>query len=162
MDLKLVSIPSKKLIGKKLSVTLNNDLTFQLWSSFMPSRREIQHIIGTDLYSIQVFSPETDFRDFTPDTSFDKWAAIEVSDVDMIPEGMEPLILAGGEYVTFTYLGTPERFGSLVEDICRTWMPTQGLVPDNSRPHFQIMGEKYKRDDPMSEEEAWIPVKRKA
>lgn len=30
------------------------------------------------------------------------------------------------------------------------------------RPHFEILGEKYKNNDPGSEEEVWIPVRPRA
>jgi AraC family transcriptional regulator len=29
----------------------------------------------------------------------------------------------------------------------------------DSRAHFEILGKKYKHDDPNSEEEVWIPIK---
>jgi AraC family transcriptional regulator len=41
-----------------------------------------------------------------------------------------------------------------------TWLPNSEYVLDN-RPHFEILGEKYKNDDPTSEEEIWIPIKAK-
>ena len=31
----------------------------------------------------------------------------------------------------------------------------------DDRPHFEILGEKYKNQDPDSEEELWIPIKPK-
>jgi AraC family transcriptional regulator len=29
----------------------------------------------------------------------------------------------------------------------------------DNRPHFETLGEKYKNEDPSSEEEVWIPIK---
>jgi AraC family transcriptional regulator len=29
----------------------------------------------------------------------------------------------------------------------------------DQRPHVEVMGEKYKNNDPDSEEEIWIPIK---
>jgi len=31
----------------------------------------------------------------------------------------------------------------------------------DDRPHFALMGDRYKNDDPESEEEIWIPVKKR-
>jgi AraC family transcriptional regulator len=31
----------------------------------------------------------------------------------------------------------------------------------DDRPHFEILGDKYKNGDPDSEEEIWIPIKQK-
>jgi AraC family transcriptional regulator len=41
-----------------------------------------------------------------------------------------------------------------------TWLPSSDYVLDN-RPHFEILGEKYKINDPESEEKIWIPVRKK-
>ena len=40
-------------------------------------------------------------------------------------------------------------------------MPASEYILDK-RPHFEILGEKYKNDDPASEEEVWIPVRLKS
>ncbi|MDP5096829.1 MAG: GyrI-like domain-containing protein [Flavobacterium sp.] len=40
-------------------------------------------------------------------------------------------------------------------------MPNSEYQLDN-RPHFEILGAKYKNNAPDSEEEIWIPIKRKA
>ena len=41
-----------------------------------------------------------------------------------------------------------------------TWLPTSIYTIDNL-PHFEILGKKYKNNDPTSEEEIWIPIKLK-
>ena len=38
-----------------------------------------------------------------------------------------------------------------------TWLPAYGFVLAN-RPHFEVLGAKYKNNDPASEEEIWIPI----
>jgi AraC family transcriptional regulator len=40
-----------------------------------------------------------------------------------------------------------------------TWLPDSEYRLD-VRPHFEVLGEKYKNDDPESEEEIWIPIKK--
>jgi len=61
---------------------------FELWSSFMPRRKEITNALGIELYNIQV-NPEN--FDFKPNIPFVKWAAIAVNTVDFVPEGMQVL-----------------------------------------------------------------------
>jgi len=39
-----------------------------------------------------------------------------------------------------------------------TWLPNSEYALDN-RPHCDILGKKYKNDDPSSEEEIWVPIK---
>ena len=47
------TLAEKKLIGKRIQMSLANNKTRELWQSFMPRRKEIQNNIGTDLYSMQ-------------------------------------------------------------------------------------------------------------
>ena len=42
--------------------------------------------------------------------------------------------------------------------IFNDWLPSSKYVLD-TRPHFAVMGSKYRNNDPDSEEELWIPVK---
>lgn len=158
MHPKIKSIPSKKLIGKRISMSLSENKTVELWRSFMPRRKEITTAIGTDLYSVQVYDPALNFNDFNFTTTFEKWAAIEVTSFEKIPEGMESFTLPCGEYAVFLYKGNPNEFESTFRYIFYEWLPASEYILD-SRPHFEILGEKYKNNDPASEEEIWVPVR---
>lgn len=76
----------KILIGKKLEMSYVNNRTGELWRSFMPRRKEITNNIGLELYSIQIYKSIFDFRVFNPSDIFTKWAAVEVTDFEKIPE----------------------------------------------------------------------------
>jgi AraC family transcriptional regulator len=160
MESRIETITERKLIGKRMKMTLSNNQTFQLWQSFMPRRNEIKNNISSELYSVQVNDPLLNFKDFTMDTSFDKWAAVEVSGFDDVPEGMETFTLTGGLYAVFVYKGSSSEGPKVFQYIFGTWLPASDYVLDN-RPHFEILGAKYKNNDPDSEEEIWIPVKLK-
>ena len=151
---KIKSIQEKKLIGKRLQMSLANNKTFQLWRSFMPLKNQILNNVNTDMISMQVYSQAMRLGDL--DQVFEKWAAVEVSDFENVPEGMESFILEGGEYAVFDYKGLntdPQIF----IDIFGTWLPNSNYeIAD--RPHFEVLGEKYKNGDPNSEEEIWIPI----
>ena len=139
-------------------MTLSADRTRELWQSFMPERKLIKHAIGHDLFSLQVYHEALQFKDFTPHTEFTKWAMIEVSSFDDIPDGMQPYILNGGLYAVFDYKGLPQDFGKMFHFIFTEWMPRSGYEVD-IREHFEILGEKYKNSAPDSEEEIWIPIR---
>jgi AraC family transcriptional regulator len=151
-------LSEKKLIGKRLQMSLANNKTKELWQSFMPRRKVIQNSIGTDLYSMQVYHP-LHFNTFDPNNLFEKWATIEVTDFDSIPDEMETYTLPGGLYAVFFYKGS-NTDTQIFQYIFGTWLPNSEYVLDN-RPHFEILGEKYKNNDPNSEEEIWIPIKEK-
>lgn len=150
-------LKQKRIIGKRLEMSLANNRTGELWGSFMPRRKEIMNALSSDLISIQVYSEPLTLGRF--DQIFEKWAGIEVSDFNAIPEGMENFILKEGLYAVFDYKGSSTDH-SIFAYIFGTWLPKSDYNLDN-RPHFEILGEKYKNADPNSEEEIWIPIKSK-
>ena len=160
MDPVIKILPEKKLIGKRIKMRLADNKTHELWKSFMPRRKEIRNNLSTELFSMQVYDQSLDFKNFNQDTSFEKWAAIEVSDFDTIPDEMESFTLLGGLYAVFIHKGAASTGAKIFQYIFGTWLPSSEYSLDN-RPHFEILGEKYKNDDPNSEEEVWIPMKPK-
>lgn len=157
---RIENLPEKKLAGQRLEMTFNQDQTFQLWSGFMPRRNQITNNLNDNLYAIQVYPPSMSFETFNPDEPFVKWATMEVADFDSIPEGMEPFTLPGGLYAVFLHKGTSAEAEKTFRYIFGSWLPASGYLVDQ-RPHFEILDERYKREDPTSEEEIWIPVKEK-
>jgi AraC family transcriptional regulator len=159
MEPRIETLPKKKLIGKRLKMTFADNKTHELWKGFMPRRKEIQNNIGTELYSMQIYEPLF-FENFNPAKEFEKWAAVEVTDFDTLPDEMETFTLKGGLYAVFLYRGAASAAAGTFQYILGNWLPGSGYALDN-RPHFEILGEKYKREDPGSEEEIWIPIKPK-
>ena len=150
------TIGPRKLVGKKLTMSLACNRTSELWRGFMPRRKEISNISGTELYSMQIYDNHY-FKNFDPGKEFEKWAAIEVTEFESIPEDLESIVMPGGLYAVFFYKGS-SRDTKIFQYIFTNWLPDSGYTLDN-RPHFEILGENYKNGDPGSEEEIWIPVK---
>lgn len=155
MNPTIKTFPTTKFIGKNLSFTYADYRAFELWSSFMPKRKEIQNAIGSELYSIQI---NPDNFDFKPNTPFVKWAAVAVTSFDFIPENMETLEIEEGLYAVFNYKGDQSNVAAFFNSIYTEWLPSSGYQLD-SRAQFEILGEKYKNGSPESEEEIWIPIK---
>lgn len=153
------NITEKKLIGKTIQMSLTNNQTGELWKSFMSGIKEIKNNIGSELYSIAVYN-QLYFNNFSPGATFEKWAAIEVADFKTIPEGMETITLKDGLYAVFLYKGAASAASGTFQYIFETWLPGSAYVLDD-RPHFEVMGAKYKNEDPDSEEELWIPIRLK-
>jgi AraC family transcriptional regulator len=157
LDPIIKTFPTTKFIGKSLSFTYADYRAFELWRSFMTRRKEIQNSMGTNLFNIQV-NPEN--FDFHPNTTFVKWAAVQVSSFDSIPDDMHALEVEGGLYAVFQYKGNQQDAATFFNLIYTVWLPTSAYEIEN-RPQFEILGEKYKNNDPNSEEEIWIPIKLK-
>ena len=157
----LITVQPKHLIGIRTTTTLSANNAAALWGSFMPQRKEIANKVEPALYSVQVYPESISMADFTPHTQFEKWAAIEVTEVGNVPEGMEQYTLEGGMYAVFLHKGPASEFHKTVHYIFGTWLPASEYQLDN-RPHFEVMGEKYLgHTHPESEEEVWVPVKYK-
>ncbi|HLP56247.1 MAG TPA: GyrI-like domain-containing protein [Fluviicola sp.] len=158
MTPRIENLPEKKLIGKRLTMSLADNKTGELWQHFMPRRKEILNSITTDLISMQVYKP-THFADFQPTNEFEKWATVEVTDFENVPTDMETVTLVGGLYAVFDYKGSSND-PSVFQYIFGTWLPGSAYVLDD-RPHFEVLGDNYKNNDPDSEEEIWIPIQPK-
>lgn len=149
-----------KLIGKNVRMSFATNKTQELWRSFMPRRGEITRSIGAELYSVEVYDDTAFSRSFNPATEFEKWAAVQVSDFNTVPDGMNSLTIPGGQYAVFRYKGKPSEAQATYQYIYGKWIPNSEFELDD-RPHFALMGEKYKGEHPESEEELWIPVKKR-
>ncbi|MBC6998106.1 GyrI-like domain-containing protein [Cytophaga sp. FL35] len=156
MQPRIEFLTEKKLVGHFLSMSLQNNRTFELWSGFMPKKRLVKNRIGTSLYSLQVYPKSKRESVFSPAKEFVKWAAVEVSEFEN--DDFETMILPAGEYAVFIHKGPPSGFPETMNAIFNGWLPNSGYELDN-RPHFELLGEKYKNNHPDSEEEVWIPIK---
>lgn len=156
MEPGIVTMAQKILVGKHLSMSMAENKTGQLWQSFMPVRNTISNKTGTDLFSLQIYPPDY-FLAFNPHTPFIKWAAAEVTGAANIPEGMEVLCVEEGLYAVFPHTGMGTEIFSF---IFSEWLPRSEYTLAN-RPHFELLGEKYKQGSADSEEEIWIPVEPK-
>lgn len=158
MTIRIEYLPQKNLAGKRLTMSLMNNRTAELWKSFMPLRHTIKNTIGTDLFSVQIFNDV--FTYANPYAEFEKWAAVPVADLTTVPSGIESLIIPGGLYAVFLYQGSSAEGGKVFDYIFNTWLPSTEYDVDH-RPHFELLGKNYKNNDPASEEEIWIPVRPK-
>jgi len=157
MEPKFETLAEKLFVGKRLTTSFSEDKTYELWSAFMPRRNEVGNAAGTSLYSIEVYPPLF-FDHFNANTTFEKWAAAEVTNFNSVPGEMDTLVSPQGLYAVFLHVGPASTGPITYQYIFANWLPNSAYTIDN-RPHFAIMGEKYKHDDPAAEEEIWIPVK---
>lgn len=159
MQPSIKNLTEKKLIGKRLAMTFAENKTPELWRGFMPRRNEIENAVNSDLISMQVYTDAFDFNNFNPAISFEKWAVREVSNFDTVPYEMEIFTLPGGLYAVFNYKGL-NTDTAIFKYIYGTWIPNSEFELDH-RPHFEVLGAKYKNNEPDSEEEIWIPIKKR-
>jgi AraC family transcriptional regulator len=153
---RIEELTNLRLIGMHQTMSLTDNRTVSLWQTFRPRLNELSNRISTDLYSLQQY-PIDYFQSFDATCRFEKWAAAAVSSDESIPPEMDTLVL-NGTYAVFDFRGTPVEFGNAIQFILLNWLPQSPYQLDD-RPHFERLGEKYKHNDPQSEEEIWIPVR---
>jgi len=155
MNATIQRIHEKKFAGKCMMISFANYNIGTLWQSFIPQRKLITNTCSDGMYSLAIYPPDF-FTHFSPSALFERWAAVEVNNFDNIPAGMKTMIVPGGLYAVFHYKGL-HTDNSFFQYILQTWLPASGYQLDN-RPHFEWLGEKYRNNDPESEEEIWIPI----
>lgn len=151
---KIIALPETLLVGKKRSMSLLDNQTQALWQDFMPKRKGITNRKSNDYYSVQNYSKDY-FENFNPAKSFVKWAAVAVNAFENIPNEMESFTLPTGLYAVFEHKGMDT---AIFQQIFTEWLPNAPYILDH-RPHFELLGEKYKNGDPNSEEQIWIPIR---
>jgi len=154
---RIENLSKKKLIGKKLKMSLAENKTGELWKSFMPRRNEIANMKSNEMFSLQVYNEP--IRPGELNQEFEKWALQEVTDFEIVPNEMETFELENGLYAVFHYKGLSTDNRIFIY-IFSDWLPKSDYELDE-RPHFEILGEKYKNGDLNSEEEIWIPIRNK-
>lgn len=158
MTPRIETLNEMKLVGSRLTMSFADYKIGELWRTFLPRRKEIANHLTNDLISLVVYQPNH-FTDFKPTNTFVRWAAVEVASFDKVPPEMETFVLQEGIYAVFDYKGLHTDH-SIFQYIFGTWLPNSYYVLDD-KPHFEVLGEKYKNNDATSEEEIWIPIKPK-
>lgn len=157
MEPRIEIAAEKKLVGKRLTMSYADYKIGELWSSFMPKRKEVMNSLSNDLLSLVIYKPNH-FVDFKLTNEFERWAAVEVEDFVNVPDELETFVLPSGLYAVFNYRGSSTDSASFYQQIFTKWLPNSDYILD-TRPHFEVLGVKYKNNDPASEEEIWIPIK---
>ena len=160
MKVSIQTIPSKQLIGLNITMSIVDNKTYELWNKFRTSQHLIKNPIGLDLYSIQVYN--SPFEHFKPTSIFTKWACIEVQGIDNVPELFSNFTIKGGSYAVFIHKGLASDFKKTFDYIFKEWLPESNYLLDETRAHFEVLGNKYKNNNPNSEEDVWIPILEKS
>ncbi|WP_223034762.1 GyrI-like domain-containing protein [Hanstruepera marina] len=161
MEYRFVTQNDILVVGMKAQVTLQTMpmKIGKLARQFMPRRHEIVGRVGTHSFSIQDYADQN-FNAITPQTTFDKWVAVEVESHNHIPDGMQSFVLKDGDYLVVDYKGSLADFPKLWQTILTDWLPNSKYELDN-RPHFEKLPESYNPQNLINEEQVWVPVRLK-
>ena len=82
-----------KLVGLRMTMSISSNKTRELWQNFQQRRKDVPNTVGKNLYSIQLYDDQY-FKTFNPHSTFEKLAAIEVTNFNAVPPDMEAFILS--------------------------------------------------------------------
>lgn len=138
-----------------MEMSLIDNSTVTLFSTFMPRKKEIPNPSDNGIFEVKEYTKDY-FSDFDPTAKFTKWAAIEVIDFSVIPNKMRSFVVPSGKYAVFGHKSS-NGDDSVFEYLFKDWLPKSGYKLDN-RPHFDILEDKSKKEDSTGNEEIWIPI----
>lgn len=157
MEPRIEILDEKTLVGMHLDMRLAQNRTAELWRAFMPRRGEVKNRANPHFISMQVYD-KAQGAPFAPATKFEKWAAVEVTRLNDVPEGMESYIMSGGKYAVFIHKGPASSAFKTFQHIFGVWLPESQYELDD-REHFEVLPPEYRPDDPNAVEEVWVPIK---
>ena len=135
-------------------MSLVADKTGLLFSRFMPIIVKTRNAFTSDVFDVRIF-PEN--YSGAPSETFIKFAAVEVLDVQLLPDIFEKLPEIKGQYAVFNHKGTAGDSFNTFNFIFSQWFPNSDFIVD-SRPHFDILPSGYNPTDQNAVHEIWIPI----
>lgn len=158
MEYRIETLQETLLAGLNISMSFQDNKTALLWQRFMPVKMSFTNGKSDLLYSVEVYPTNFFTQPVDPNKQFEKWAGMLWRENDQLPENWEILTVPQGKYAVFIFQGKHELAAAFYQNIFMNWLPKASLIVDD-RPHFALMDERYKMNDPESVEEIWIPVK---
>ena len=147
----IIEIPEKIIVGRNLTLGIDDYNVFPLWKQFR-NEQSSNSLMGVDLYAIQQYA------EWPPKSAITHWAGMEKKDGVKYPEEWLIHRLSGGIYARFIHRGTQAEFPKTMAMIFTEWLPSSPYHYDSSRAQFQIMSAGYVMNDPESEEFVFIPI----
>jgi AraC family transcriptional regulator len=122
----------------------------KLWQAFLPVIDTIPGRVGEHSFGVCVPTDRPEF---------DYYAAVEVQNLDQVPDGMHGCHIEAAEYAVFTHMGSLDNLRDTVGYIWGTWLPTSSWVTQ-MKPDFEFYTERFNPESPDSELDIYIPVEK--
>ncbi len=144
------------IVGEKVSNSIQHDITFDLWKNFIPKINQIPNRVGDHFVSMQHYDKDF-FQQFSTERSFEKWAAVQVSELPNTDSTFLHYTIPEGFYAVFTRDGSLES-RQVFYHMYTIWLNNSCYEIDN-RPHFEILDKDYKVNE-NEKEEVFIPIRK--
>lgn len=158
MEIEIIEINAKILIGMVETMSGKNNLTGKLFSNFMPRRKEIENSLKPNVFDVRVYPKDYFKSGYNPTLLFEKWAVMEVDVIKEVPKGMQALTVPIGKYAVFTVPNNNNT--AIFQYIFTEWLPTSKFILDN-RPHLDEFDENAIAKRPNAMQRIMIPIRQK-
>jgi len=149
-----------KIIGFKGKTSIANNRIPELWSEFRENVSRIPNVLNHAVsYGICLVSRDFNLHELTKFTSYYELVGLEVTNLDIIPEGMSGHYIKAGHYAIFTHQGRVMQLRNTYDYIWGTWIPNADYEID-LRDDFEVYGEDfYGPEDDKSIIRIYLPIK---
>ncbi len=127
-----------------------------LWDTFLVEKHKILNAKGHESYGICYAAQNT----LKKSEHIHYTAALAVNDGEIVPEGMEKIIIPAGDYAVFTHHGSIADLPKTNSYIWNTWVLQSGYQLADS-PDFEVYDARFSPDSLDSAFDIYVPIKKK-
>lgn len=160
----IVEKPEQKFVGLEAPFihglspeTTNFKVIPPLWEKFWGRTSEIKHRIGQEMFGIIYGLPEAQ-RSHPDELQY--IAAVAVSSVENVPEGMSSHTIPASTFAVFIHRGPITKIADTCREIYRVWLPQSGYEQTEIA-DVERYDHRFCPDGEDSEMEYWISVQTK-
>jgi len=126
-----------------------------LWTKFEPRMKEIKNAVEGYTFGICLEEhPEIEIQE---GDSFIYLAAVPVTSIDYVPEGMYACEIPANRYAVFTHKGSIDKITHTVNYIWGTWVPRNTKIIKKD-PDFELYDDRFDVDSLEGEVDIYVPV----
>lgn len=127
------------------------------WQEYLARSQDVKTTDNESCYGLSVVPTKTRQKNNCSGV-FRYLAAQEVTDNEVVPEGMTKLSLPAQKYAKYTYKGPISGFQAFIMNVWTHYLPESGLEAIES-PEIEVYDERFNLDSHESEMDYLVPVK---
>lgn len=157
MEVNFIEKDEFMLVGIEAQTKNDFEVINKCWSTLHSRIHEIRNRINPDTsYGFEDYSKNFDIINL----SFNYIAAVEVSSLDYVPEGMVGKLIPASKYAVFTHKGPRPDISEVIRNIYNMWFSEfEYELNDEVCGDFEYYAKPFDCSDLNSEVDIYIPIK---
>jgi AraC family transcriptional regulator len=159
MEPKIVTLDELTVVGMVTKTTMKNNVIPALWKKFNLAKEQIRNVVkDSPGYGICLYDPTYHTTDFTIESEYEYLAALAVTKLTEIPEGMISRIIPKQKYAVFTHKGALDTLQHTYDFIYGTWELKSGYKVAKAD-DFEVYDQRFDpAGTPESEMDIYVPI----